>query len=380
MMILSGCNSVIIKKRRYFKGYYVHFPLGRNSSPQKHKRDIIPHRDSLVVKNDTTTVDSLTTLAVNDSITSGDSVCVFFVNPQQPASSATSTGFPLFSFAGINDSIVRSSGSDTIRFVGNPPSSGQPGDAPVASYVPGIFPDDTLAAGMPFIPADSIAPAPADDTCLLFVSSVPQLHKKREFETEFHVYSGLNGFQANRRYAVNPNSFNTGFEMRMKTKLNPKSELTGAFGLGINSISLSQRRDKPEPFTTGIHSRERLTRAGVRAALGVRYHLPDRVKENGEKIKMEIDLEARGETDFYTANVFTDHFTDAANVAGRNYRVKTRITGLPYLHRLNYGVTARFTRNGCSAFAGYRISQLIADPDYAADLPKLTVGVGFMLR
>lgn len=95
---------------------------------------------------------------------------------------------------------------------------------------------------------------------------------------------------------------------------------------------------------------------------------------------MEIDVEARGETDLYTANVFIDHFTDATNVAGRNYRVKTRITDLPYLHRLNYGVTARFTRNGCSAFASYRISQLVAGPDHAADLPKLTVGIGFMLR
>lgn len=378
-MILSGCNSVIVKKRRYFKGYYVHFPLGRNSSPVKYKREIIPHRDSLVVKNDTArTHDSTVTVMPSFYAITGvtDTMCcpagsdtIAFVG--FPRDSAQPGGSPLFYNGPVAFPV------DTIRFAGNPPGTAQPGYSPYSTFTPGLFTPDSIAYETP---VDSVALQPADDTCMLYVAEVPHYRKRREFETEFFMYTGLNGFQANRTYAVNPWSFNSGFEMRMKTKLAAKSELTGAFGLGISSMSISQRSDKPAPFTSAIHSRERITRGGLRASVGMRYHLPDRKKENGDIIKMEVDVEARGEADFYTANIFIDHFTDAGNAAGKNYRIKTRITDLPYLDKLNCGVTARITRNDCSVFANYRISSLIRNPAEGADLPKLTIGVGLMLR
>lgn len=371
----------------------MHFPLGRNSSPVKYKRDVIPHRDSLVVKNDTLRNDSLAVVTVNDTTATTDSAV---------------TVMPTFiSFSGVTDTMKHPAGNDSIVFVGFPPATAQPGGTPLFYNGPVPFPADTFRyAGyppgtaqpgytpyIPFTPglfttdtlehetpADSVALQPADDTCNLYVAAVPHDRKRREFETEFFMYTGLNGFQLNRTYAANPYSFNSGLELRVNTKLAAKSELTGAFGLGLNSISINQRSDKPAPLTAAVHSRERIARGGLRASLGMRYHLPDLVKENGEVIKMEVDVEARGEADFYTANIFTDHFTDAGNAAGKNYRIKTRITDLPYLNKLNCGVTARFTRNNCSVFANYRISSLVNTPDAEADLPKLTIGVGLMLR
>lgn len=392
-MILSGCNSVIVKKRRYFKGYYVHFPLGRNSSPVKYKRDIVPHRDSLVVKRDTLRNDSLAVVTVTDTTCIADSAVT--VMPSFIAfSGVTDTmncpaGNDTIAFVGFPPGTAQPGGSpmfyngpvpfpgDTIRYAGTPPSSGQPGYSPRTPFTPELFTPDSITYAMP---ADSAVLTPAGDTCMLFVAEVPHYRKRREFETEFFMYTGLNGLQVNRRYAANPYSFNSGLEMRVNTKLAAKSELTGAFGLGLSSISVYQDNDKPAPLTSAVHSRERITRGGLRASVGVRYHLPDRQKENGDIIKMEVDAEARGEADFYTANIFIDHYTDAGNAAGRNYRIKTRITDLPYLNKLNCGVTARFTRNNCSVFANYRISSLIRNPAEPADLPKLTIGVGLMLR
>ncbi len=392
-MILSGCNSVIVKKRRYFKGYYVHFPLGRNSSPVKYKRDIIPHRDSLVVKSDTLRNDSLAVITVNDTnCTAGSAVTVmptFYAINGITDTMNCPAGNDTIAFVGFPPGTAQPGGSpmffngpvafpnDTIRYAGNPPGTAQPGYSPYGTFTPGLFTPDSIAYETP---VDSAALTPAADTCMLYVAEVPHYRKRREFETEFFMYTGLNGFQLNRTYAANPYSFSSGMEMRVKTKLAAKSELTGAFGIGLSSISIFQDHNKPAPLTAAIHSRERITRGGLRAAAGIRYHLPDRQKENGDIIKMEVDVEARGEADFYTANIFIDHYTDAGNAAGKNYRIKTRITDLPYLDKLNCGVTARFTRNNCSVFANYRISSLIRNPAEQADLPKLTIGVGLMLR
>jgi hypothetical protein len=393
MMILSGCNSIIVKKRRYFKGYYVHFPLGRNSSPLKNKRAVIPHRDSLAVKTDTARFDSLAMVPLNDTAHKTNSTA-FVTSAFNAIGGVTDTinirsGNDTITFVGFPHGTAQPGGSpmffngsghfpfDTIRLAGNPPGNGQPGYPPNTPFVPGAFTPDSILYETP---VDSIALHAEDDTCMLFVTEVPHYRKSREFVTEFFMYTGVNGFQVNRTYAVNPYSFNSGMELRLKTKLAAKTELTGAFGLGISSISINQRNNKPAPLTSAEHSRERITHGGLRASLGMRYHLPDRKKENGDVIKMEVDAEARGEADFYTANIFTDHFTDAGNAAGKNFRVKTRITDLPYMNKLNCGVTARLTRNNCSVFANYRISSLIRNPFGEADLPKLTIGVGLVLR
>jgi|GEM_PF-3351121 len=413
MMASSGCN-VIIKKRRYFKGYYVHFPLGSSSTPLKPRREFFPPADSIPeLQKDTSGFYAVTedripprdtlpqpanvpVVLLPDSIAPASVVRLTLGNPV-PGRDTSVSPFFVFTFTqapppvqntpGVPVTPGQNSSSQTPFSFSSPVLQTLP--FPAADTIrPIAFTHDTLRrdtldyfATMPALHADSAEYLPLLDTIAYVPPDTPKPRKRREFpevQPEFYTQLGASGFQMRTTYPVQPNSFSAGAGFRFSTPLRGRTAAVGEFGYRVNHFYLSRSRPKAAPLSNVSHDKERITMNMLSGGLAVRYNF----KEKEDRPEQLIELGAYGDWSFRTANVYVDKHEDPHSPIGTHFHSKHRITGLPYLNKLNCGVTARYDRNFFGVFAMYRLSDLIrrgvAEPD--ADLPRVVVGVEISLR
>ncbi|TND09255.1 MAG: hypothetical protein FD123_1658 [Bacteroidetes bacterium] len=393
MLVTTGCNRVIVKKRRYLKGYYVHFPLKNTSTPLKTHRNFIPPAIPVIRRYP----DSATTARDTTTPVSGFLLCNDTVRQPQPGYAVTSTPAP---GPGTNSPatgyIIVQSGTtrqqpDTIRIpvrvdtvvrvqpgqtVGIPVRVDTLARAVHVDTIPNVLTHDSIPQDL-FVceddPVDTLAEEPVIDSAEIATERGQTRRFSPVFESAVYAQAGLNGFQGRSGFPVKANSFAAGFGMRVTTMLKGRTSLVGDVGFRTHELFINQYKTKIAPLSEEAHDRERIVLNNFSGGLGLRYNFIPQEKKPAQW----IDITGYGDWSFRTANIYIDEFRDEYSPAGRKFRVKTKITGLPYLHKLNYGVTARYGRGNFSVFAMWRISDLVKNrtAQHGADLPQLLVGV-----
>lgn len=399
-MLIAGC-SVIVKKRRYLKGFYVHFPQKNGSLPEKNPRRFFPPPLPVIRRMPDSTQnnfsvrrDSLTGQDTLAAVNCDSSLCVMLIVPSAATKSpSAASGIPSPVTGGPAPSGIVSTGqpsstggstrlvpvADTLRRDTTPQFvtiTGTPVRPDTVSWRPTAdsIPDTLLAVVLP--PADSLVP-PADSPAVTPDSVAAPLpgktRKSREFRSVLYASLGNNGGQYQGAIPAQLHSFAFGAGLRAATPLGKRIDIYGDLGIFANNYFLDTDKPKTAPLTESPHDRERI--AVNRLTLGTGLHYAFREKEG--KPEQSIDFCLSGDWNYRTKNIFVDNFSDPDSPTGRHFHSRTKITGLPYLRPLTYGVTVRYNRSCWSVFAGYRISDLLRRSHVPSgnDLPKLTIGL-----
>lgn len=399
----TGCNRVIVLKRRYFRGYYVHFPEKNSTSPlHTVRRYPVPPQPVVVLPPESTGFFSVThehdtlhdvlppgfPVALNDSLCPADpgtaqpfeipecdTCCIIpmYVNTPLPASCDTCCVIPVYynNFAGTTQPPCPGcTGEPVTALTPGPSALPQPVNE---MYCVDVYPADSAQQQPDIAQADSLSPAQHADT-LEVVTEMRQrtLHFPDIAFTPV-ARIGFNGFVQESVYPVQVNSLSWGFGLRMRTPLKGRTELVGDLNLRTDDFFIGNNRPKAAPLPSTVHNRERIAVNTIGSGLALRLNL--REKEN--KPLQFIDAGGYFGWTYRTANVYIDKHFDPDSPEGRDFRSKTKIKGLPYIESYDYGVTARYGRGHFSVFALWRMSDLLVKEKGSAngDLPRLVIGV-----
>ena len=164
------------------------------------------------------------------------------------------------------------------------------------------------------------------------------------------------------------------YGIRMKLKFFYWNALVMDISYRYDRYSIRQNTPKLLPLGTANHVRERISLNNFSVALCDRINF----RKRGNVLGSWLDLGVYADNVFRSSNVFLDRHYDSNGAAGYNYKVKTKIVRLPYIEKVNYGLTLRFGGEYYSFFAQYRMNDLFnTDTPNNRDLPKLMFGIGF---
>lgn len=137
-------------------------------------------------------------------------------------------------------------------------------------------------------------------------------------------------------------------------------------------LSIKQKQDKALPLDPDRHQRQRISVHYLTASFANRINFDRR----GDMLGLYLDLGVYGEWNFRSANVYVDQYYVSSSPSGDHFKFKTKITGLPYLSDLNYGLIARFGYEQSAFFATYRLNSLISGDaqQHYGDFSRLLIG------
>lgn len=166
------------------------------------------------------------------------------------------------------------------------------------------------------------------------------------------------------------------YGMRMKLKLFWWNALVTDISYRYDRFSIRQDIPKHLPLGTMNHQRERISIHNFSMVFCDRINFHKR----GDVLGSWIDLGVYGDWAFRNADVFVDRHYDSNSTSGYEYKTKTKIAKLPYLEKMNYGLTVRMGWTYGGIFACWRMNNLInMETPNNRDLPKLTIGIEFYL-
>ena len=163
-------------------------------------------------------------------------------------------------------------------------------------------------------------------------------------------------------------------EVRTKAKICKWNALVLDIGYRCDRFIISQKDTSYLPTYSGKHKRERLSTHNVTFSLCDRINFGRRGNIQG----IYLDFGFYGDYVVRAAHFFVEEYYDSNSPVAGHVKLKVRNTDLPFINRLNFGLTARYGWEWGSVFAMYRISDLIIDQppltEYP-DMPFISVGV-----
>ncbi|HEU4718554.1 MAG TPA: hypothetical protein VFU15_12005 [Bacteroidia bacterium] len=364
LLLLSGCTKrwmgVIVKKRVYMDGYYVHIPAKRKTFP----RDYVPPSPYPVTYPHTPDY-----VAYNDTAQPPVYVVPADTTPQQipvaynPPDTAGPGGF----------------GSAPP----STPGGGTAGQTPAPAGSNYILPPDT-AHSDPSPPvtatanADTLHPSPPGSPVSPDSSFAGEEYPAKKYASGagdpgdisvFFQLGFINGPPVNGR-PVKWNSFASCMGLRYSRNVSASDKIVADAGYRFTRFYFAGDKMKTAPLPQQAHDREKMSLHAFTFALCNRIcFAPYR---NGAEKWFDVGL--YNDLGFHSAYVYADQWHDAHSPDGTNFKTKTRITGLPYIRHWNFGVTARCSTEFFNIFATYRLSRLTGANDFP-DLPRFTVGL-----
>lgn len=164
------------------------------------------------------------------------------------------------------------------------------------------------------------------------------------------------------------------YGLRMKLKLFYWNALVMDVTYRYDRYSIRQNTPKLPPLGTSQHVRERISLHNFSVAFCDRINF----RRRGNVLGNWMDFGVYADNIFRSTNVFVDRHYDSNDPAGRSYKVKSTIVGLPYIEKINYGVTVRVGGEFNSFFMQYRVNDLFNyNSPNDRDLPKIIVGMSF---
>lgn len=376
VFFMSACdrrwNGVIIKKRTYMDGYYVHVPSRRSTDPQEN-----PKPSPYPVGSGRTGIarTRFDTAAVADQPVypqARDSV-----NGRANGTATSTRNYP--------GPYGYGNGSGNGNFPGPQPDTGKPSSGyvnqhpnsqndsvPPSNIADQPAPNDSLVPDTLIAQQDSVAPPDS----LVAKNDPPRKRRHLNGNTSVVFAAGLLSPQQDYGYPVKWNSFAAGTGLRYTMKVKKKDRIVLDLGYRLNHFSIAQERRKAEPFTQEKHDREKISVHDFSGAVCTRFNFaaPDDQPERW------LDIGLYGDNAFHTSNVYTDKRYNL-ETADREI-VRTKLTGLHYMNRWDYGFTARYSCRYFNFFAMWRLSDLVENGSqeaYHRDLPRLIVGLEWNL-
>lgn len=381
VFFMSACdrrwNGIIIKKRAYMDGYYVHVPSKRSTDPQENPKPspypVGAGRTGIARTGfDTAAVaDQQQYPQSRDSANGGTTTGSSYSGPYGYGQSGTNpyggNGSGTGNFPGPQPDTVKPS-SGFVNQQSNPKNDSVPPTniadqpAPKDSLVP-----DTLIAQQ-----DSVVPPDS----LVAKNDPPRKHRHLNGNVSAVFAAGLLSPQQDYGYPVKWNSFAAGTGLRYTMKVKKKDRIVLDLGYRLNHFSIGQERRKAAPLTPEKHDREKITVHDFSGAVCTRFNFatPE------DQPKRWLDIGVYADNAFHTSNVYTDKRYNL-ETADREI-VKTKLTGLHYMNNWDYGLTARYSYRYFNFFTMYRLSDLVENGSqeaYHRDLPRLIVGLEWNL-
>jgi hypothetical protein len=138
----------------------------------------------------------------------------------------------------------------------------------------------------------------------------------------------------------------------------------------VNDYSLKQNLIKTTPDSF-LYDRQRMIFYNAQVGLYVRINYGKR----GNTLGNYIDLAGYGDAVFAHTLFTKKRLNDKYNSVER-----TRLSGLGYFQRLNYGAQVRFGFKKIIFYGQYRLSDMFYKPENFAELPRIIAGIQFSLR
>ncbi|HET6993141.1 MAG TPA: hypothetical protein VFJ43_17535 [Bacteroidia bacterium] len=162
------------------------------------------------------------------------------------------------------------------------------------------------------------------------------------------------------------------YGIRSKLKIFYWNALVLDIDYRYDRFSINQKRPKLPPLITMSHERERISLHNFSGSLCDRINF----RKRGNIIGSFIEFGVYGDYVLRSTDVFVDRHYDSNSASGYSYKTKTTLARLPYIDKMNYGLTVRLGSEGFALFANYRINSLFNyDSLNNRDLPKLTIGI-----
>jgi hypothetical protein len=169
-------------------------------------------------------------------------------------------------------------------------------------------------------------------------------------------------------------SCSVAYGLRMKLKLFYWNALVMDLAYRYDRYSIRQDTPKLLPLSPDHHVRERISIQNFSVTLCDRINF----RRRGNVLGTWIDLGVFADNVFRSTNVFVDRHYDSNSPSGRSFKSKTTIAHLPYIEKINYGVTFRCGGEFTSFFVQYRLNPIFNyDSLNNRDLPKIIFGIGF---
>ncbi|MEO5642144.1 MAG: hypothetical protein ABIQ40_20080 [Bacteroidia bacterium] len=358
--LFAGCQrdwtNVIIEKRLYAGGYYFHVPE-KKFTPVKAYVPPVTYpaaHGNAVINRPVQPVYSVIT---------PDSTPLFYPRPylpQRPAPVNDTAGSSRI--AGGNNSGIKSNDSlppkehwETATKVKTDSAIGQVASPPDTSY--SIAEHDTLLT---------------DTTEAFTVYAKHRNRKNMEGGTNGFLQLGIISGIREAGLPVKLNSYSAAMGMQCKIKVTDWNSVVFDFGYRFHQFYIGQNDPKFFPLSITVHDHERISVNNFSMGISGRtiYRL-------AEKRLSWFDLGVYSDASFRTSNVYVDAINDSASPVSDKSKVTTKNAHLNYLNKLNYGVSFRVGWNCYSAFAMWRLSDLVKNStsESKSDLPALVVGL-----
>jgi hypothetical protein len=365
VVLLSGCEKnwrgLIVEKRIYRDGYYVHLPWKRSTPELAYPKPApYPVDHSRTAATDTTQKNAGGVAQTNQQPQPAET----FSNPQTPTGPSHSGSGIARSREGIApDSLPVASGNSS------------PVDSSASKDNPAAVAEQTNPSAEPAMP-----PAPRVDSSV--AASIPVKvdtadHSGFEFpEGDISLVAELGFYNPvyTTEQKIKPFSYNAGCALRYTIHPWSRHEISGESGIYANGFFLHTDSE-----TEASRKKERILQ--IKSRFLVMDHIYFTRKEDAKFDAIEFGLFS--DIGFFSTHVSVDsHGNDDDAMLTRN---KSRLFGLHYLHRMQCGLTARIANNVWSVFANYRFNSLVksvpdgSPNDSQRDLPKLVVGATFVL-
>lgn len=164
------------------------------------------------------------------------------------------------------------------------------------------------------------------------------------------------------------------YGLRMKLKLFFWNALVVDAAYRYDRYSIRQDTPKLLPLSSDNHVRERISLHNFSVTACDRINF----RRRGNVLGIWLDLGVYADDILRSTNVYVDRHYDSNGTSGYSYKSKTTIARLPYLEKVNYGLTIRTGGEFTSMFIQYRMNDLFNyDSSNNRDLPKLIFGIGF---
>lgn len=160
---------------------------------------------------------------------------------------------------------------------------------------------------------------------------------------------------------------------RMKLKLWSWDALVFDINYRYDLFSIKDSKPKLAPLDPMKHVRDRISVNNFSGGIANRFTLG----RFGNVMGWWLDLGVYGDWAFYASHTVVDEYYNSNSPDGYGFKVKTRMSRLPYMSQVNYGVTARIGGDYVGLFVRYRLNKQITGSygPYETDLPALTIGI-----
>jgi hypothetical protein len=217
------------------------------------------------------------------------------------------------------------------------------------------------------------APAQSINESVDTTQAIPKFGANRRFHRD--AYLGLGVITGPQQAGAYTNwwSSSLAFGLRGKLKLWSWESLVLDLGYRYDRFSLNQKKVKRLPVDQLAHQRERISVHNLSTTFCNRISLG----KHGDVLGRFLDVGIYGDLVFRTTNVYLDQYYDSNSEMANRFRIKSRLSRLPYIQPANYGLVVRLGSNNSSFFGMWRMNDLVkdsADRNYP-DLPRLVVGI-----